>query len=72
MNEYLKMHEIYMGDEDLNLLMFRLDKNNDGRITMEEVIFIILLNIFNFSSMMKYILEIENYVKTKLFGKIFI
>ena len=30
--------EYYIGNEDLNLLMFRFDKNRDGRISFSEVI----------------------------------
>lgn len=49
------MHEIFVNREVLDLLMFRFDKNNDGRITIEEV------KIFfsNFSFMMKHIQEIK-------------
>ena len=32
--------EYFIGNEDLNLLMFRFDKNKDGRISFSEVIII--------------------------------
>ena len=32
------MHGIYLSESDIDLLMYRFDKNYDGRITMEEVI----------------------------------
>jgi len=31
------MHEVYLSEENMDLLMFRFDKDNDGRITMDEV-----------------------------------
>lgn len=34
----MKLHRIYFDKSDIDLLFYRYDRNNDGRIAMSEVI----------------------------------
>lgn len=36
----MNQSDYFIGNEDLNLLMFRFDRNKDGRISYHEVTFL--------------------------------